>query len=244
MERKDGSGLVLRATVPADPRLVEVLGDLPDVMVVIHLDRNDVPTRIVASSKEDDATEEIDIALRDVGAAIALEAPSADHVDPTPWIEEEDLRAMDDVTPVFATDLPDGFVLQSASVETDPEISTYGCGDLWLEYGEPMPDDFDLTSVDPASFEDIGYISLHVVPASCAVKDDASPFDEMVGGRPSRSSGMYMLEVQVGDVVVMVDTTLEDAQLEPLVAGLQPTTMQAVIDAIDAEAGAAWFSEG
>ena len=37
----------------------------------------------------------------------------------------------------------------------------------------------------------------------------------------------------MGDTVVQVETTLEDAELEELVAGLQPSTMQAVIDAVD-----------
>ena len=113
---------MLRATVPADPRLVKALGEVPDVIVMIHLDADDVPTRIVASSKDDDATEEIDIALRDFGAAIdSTRRPRATSIRPRGSRRRTSSRWTRSRRSSL-TALPDGYELESASVETDPEI--------------------------------------------------------------------------------------------------------------------------
>ena len=83
------------------------------------------------------------------------------------------------------------------------------------------------------AWEDIPYLSVGVMSRSCSDDLDPTPFDQTFAGLPSRGS-VDLLEVVLGDAVVMIDNDLDPDDVATIVRSLRPTTSAELADAIPA----------
>jgi hypothetical protein len=169
---------------------------------------------------------QVDVELTDWNEPVQVAAPAASEIDPTPWVDEAaiaEVRAT--ITPVGPTVLPDGF--HTESVEAVPaEETPEECGQLLFSYSP-----IDWASADPETVEDadFDYLDVYLLPASCALDFDDTPFAPgPFGALAVRDTG-YGWEVLVGDTVVQFDTTLRDEDLAPIVASIGPLDLDALV---------------
>jgi hypothetical protein len=140
-------------------------------------------------------------------------APSPELIDPTPYIDEEDLAAFADTPLVAPATPPTGMALRSVLV-LSTEQTLEGCPQVQLEYA-------DDTGLDA--------LVIYLLPQDCAEAFDGAPFDETYGGLPSRFSGAEVLH---DTTVVQLTGTLQEPEREAVAASLQPTTPDALVAAV------------
>jgi hypothetical protein len=241
-ERLPDGGVRLRAVLAPIPGLEEIDGEaIEPVDLVLDLDKDDAPVAARFSVATDGASSIVEVSYSDWGADLVVDAPDPADVDQTPWVTEEALAAVDQDLLVAPTELPGSLALTGADVlEYDDD-----CWELDLSYSDPSESDipFDLSDEEYSeAMADIPYLWVSVLSRACSEAMDESPFDAQVGGFPSRGDDGYV-EVLVGDAVVTIDSDLDEAEVDALVASLRPTTAQALADAIP-EWARQWSSAG
>lgn len=147
---------------------------------------------------------------------VVIEAPPEGDIDRTPFVEEEQLAAFDDV-PVFQpAGIPEGWVLAYAGVlpaEETPE----GCDQVELDYTDP--DDLEY-----------GYLTLYQLPTTCAFGDvpeesvpfQAGPHRGWVVADEYEGYAYTYAEIVVGQTLVQADTDLSATDLAAVLAELRP----------------------
>ena len=158
-----------------DPEEAEFLPDLENGRVTItitsgeggRLDRLVVEIRETTDGEQ--SVDTGDLHFANWGEPVSITAPSADAIDHTPAVDEEDLAAFDKFQILARTALPAGWELQSAGV-TKEDAEFEECTSVDFTYGPP----FDWSSVD---FEDddgpmptIAHVSM--TDAACQWIDD------------------------------------------------------------------------
>ncbi len=230
----DGDGTIT-ATLQAPAELADVLGrPIPDAEVTLVLGPDDLPATLDLRVAAEHSSTDVELTFTDWDADITVEVPGDDSVDATPWVEEEDLLALD-LVPVLPTAVPDGWA-PTASIM--PASDYYGdgpegCEGLDVSFDEPLPAEA-LDDEEPfldADMEDLGHIWTYQTTRDCALAVDDTPF---VPGGPAgllhRSSDIAYDQVLVGDTAVEVTSSLAGAELEALIASLTPTTPDALVD--------------
>ncbi|MGI8684111.1 MAG: hypothetical protein ACR2MO_03250 [Acidimicrobiales bacterium] len=187
---------------------------------------------------EDRSVEHGSLTFSHWGEPVQIGLPDPADVDLTPGIDEDDIAAFTTFPLVAPQSLPDGFLLQGATVEPeDAEIET--CTTVSLGYGPPRPNGDEAPAFDtPMPLLDVG-----LTPASCQWTDDSrgyygeegSPEPIQIGahagqlwrveedgffGRP----GMTVVHVRitVGQTVVDAYSNLPQDKLVAALASLGP----------------------
>ena len=145
-------------------------------------------------------------------------APPSSEIDATPWADEERLAAFAE-TDLVAPTAPAGLVLVGAHVLSAP-ATVEGCPQVQLDYG---------SAPDSEATGD-RFLTVFVLSKPCANGADPSPFEETLGGFPSRRGGY---EVLVGSTVVqLAPSDALVAELDAIAATLAPTTADALLAAV------------
>jgi hypothetical protein len=235
----------ITTTLRAPDELSDALGrPIPDGEVSLVLGPDDLPVSLHLRVAGERSSSDVELDFTDWNSDFSVEVPGDDAIDPTPWVEEEDLLALD-LVPVLPTAVPAGWEpMASAMAAADyygagPE----GCSVLDVSYDEPLPDDLleDADAVVDADVADLGYVWTNQTTLDCALALDDTPFvPGGPAGLPHRTTDDLGLEqVLVGDTVVEVDSSLQGAELDALTASLAPTTLDALV-ALTAEEPADW----
>jgi hypothetical protein len=219
------------ATLQAPDEFVEAFGrPIPDGAVELDLGPDDRPTGLRLSLAAGGSSSSLDFTFTDWDTPIDIALPGDDEVDATPWVEEELIRAAG-VVPVLPSAPPAG--LDPPTFDVEP-LSTYS---------EDAPEDCDVIDIyyyAPMEDESGEYVSLSLTTAECAMAVDPTPFAPGgPGGRTSREVGAELLQLQIGETNVEIDTSLEGADLDAFVRTLAPVDMETFI-AKAAEEPADW----
>lgn len=226
----DPRGLLAGAEdAPADGAVVdvEVPDDIADALDAMDLEPpgldasfevGDDDLRIELRVSGEDVDFGVEASYTDLDAVTEDDVPSPDGslIDPTPWLEEEELATFTDATLVAPAPPPEGFVLSGAIVLDEFE-TTEGCREVELDYVE---------ADDPV---DGHLVQLFVFDKTCGNQFDPTPFDETTGGVPSRYDGAELL---VGATIVQVLPTQSRFDLEAFAATLAPTTAEALVASV------------
>lgn len=231
-ERLDGGGVRLRVTLEPVPAIAQVVeGSLDEVLapveVLLDLEADGRPAAARFRGELGSASAEVVLELSDWGADIPITAPVAGEVDATPWIQEEALRALDATLLVAPTTVPEPLTLTDVTVY-EGSGEGWDCTSLELSYDDGAV----LEQEAPAEGDVAGpaYLYLSAHPAGCWLEDDDAPFDLVLGGHPARrTSGFW--ELQRGETVVAIDTSLDDGAVDAVAATLGPTSADALITA-------------
>lgn len=247
-ERLAGGGVRLRTTLDPFPEFEEASDEpIPAVTVLLDLDAEDRPVVVRLDTSVEGASRSSEVRFRDWGGDVPVVVPGDDEIDRTPWIAEEDIAELDPSLLVAPTVLPPGMALSRAGVFPGWEDHADGgpCDRLELIYAsEEERDRFAGRAEEDLSeeelerlWEEVAFLSIDVSRLGCAVDDDgdvleAADFTSTFGGRAVLDVDVQddgHLEVLLGEVVVTISVeNLDVALLEPLVASLAPTTVEAL----------------
>lgn len=236
-DRLPDGGVLLRTRLAPVAALAEASEEpIPPVDLMLELDDDDRPVVARFTAESGSASADVTVSFSDWGADLVVEAPPADNIDRTPWIQEEALATTDPTLVVAPATLPPGLALSGISVVADdPEWDT--CAGVQLTYsseeervlfseeGEPSTDQLD------ALYSDLDYLNVGTSSLSCALEVDETPFDGELAGLPARGDGGWW-EVQVGDTVVAIDTSFGDDVVLAVAASLRPYTPTELADTI------------
>lgn len=217
----------LAGTLAISEDLVEEYGDpLPPADVELDVGADDLPTALRLRVEQGGAWARIEVRFVEWNGSMTLAAPPESQVDRTPWLDEEGLRGLENLALVWLAPPPEGWQLTvwSPFEAADIAVTPSDCETVGLDY-DAVPPDFD---------EDFGYdyLWLTLRPAACATDEDPTPFAPGgPGGWPSRLSPDGLLEVQVGDTAVAIETSLPDAERDAMLAGLAPVDVETLIEA-------------
>lgn len=151
----------------------------------------------------------------DWGKPVAIAAPDASRIDPTPDVEEADLQAFTAAPLYLPASLPEGWEVTWGEV-LSAEDSGDDCEQVELDFE------------DPDSDED-RYVYLYEMPTSCApaLEDDMVPFraGSYVGGVSTDEDDYTWVQIKIDDkTTIQADTTLPPAEIATLLATLKPLT--------------------
>lgn len=175
--------------------------------------------RIDVTSDEDDSHV---VGLYDFsrwGRTVELAAPPAALIDPTPFIDEEDLAAWKDAPLLSPRSMPRGWILDGAYVVPEEETAEE-CEQVALDYTDPND-------------EEAGYLSLFQIPLACEGLDPDPPRGSApltVGrytGWVDESEDGTFAQIVVGATVVQADTDLDIADLTAVLASLGQLDLEA-----------------
>jgi hypothetical protein len=237
----DGEALVIAATRTVPPELAEGVDiELPPGRFEITLGADDLPTRLALTVDGTNAHYVETVDFTDWGADIAIGVPEGE-VDETPWLDEEALAEVRGTVEALApTVVPDGLVLSSIDALPADEAEEFGnepCGQLMLSYMPPTTDAEELDDWFMAG----DYLDVYLLPQSCALAFDDTPFEPGEFGLPSREVD-YFVEVLVGETVVQFDTTYLD-DVPTMVTSIQPFDLDAEVARVGALAEEGLYSE-
>ena len=239
-ERLAGGGVRLRVSlepVPAIARVVESSLDevLEPVEVLLDIDAGGRPVEARFRGELGSASAAVVVEFSDWGADIPIAAPLADEVDATPWVQEEALRALDPALLLAPAAVPEPLTLTGVTVY-EGSGEGWDCTSLELSYDDRAVLQQEAPPEADAAALPYLYVSSH--PAGCWLEDDDAPFDRELGGHPARrTSGFW--ELQVGDAVVGIDTSLDDAAVDAVATTLGPTSADALVTAVPQPPGGA-----
>lgn len=199
---------------------------------------------------------ELDVGADDRPIALRLDVEDGDSRSTTEIVFSAWDEPVEIATPQDPEEIEDQAVLGEDD-GTSPDVvdEIRGLQQLVLLQPTAVPDDWELTAYGMADLVDMGldtggceslalnwdqftgdgdYLWLLQRPLDCAMAADPTPFEpDGFSGLPSRTSAtLDGLEVQVGDTALMVDSSLDDAELGVLLASLEPATTEAIVGAL------------
>lgn len=175
--------------------------------------------RIDVTSDEDDSHVVGTYDFSRWGMAVNLDPPPSSQIDPTPFIDEDDLAAWKDAPLLSPRSLPRGWILDGAYVVPE-EDTAEECEQVALDYTDPND-------------EEAGYLSLFQIPLACEGLDADPPRGSApltVGrytGWVDESEDGTFAQIVVGATVVQADTDLDVADLTAVLASLGPLDLEA-----------------
>ena len=158
-----------------------------------------------------DAQLEVSYRFRRWNREADITAPAKSQIDPTPFIEEEDVAGFGEAALFQPAAIPRGWILDSADV-VDGSLTPEGCDQVLLSF------------VDPAD-PDVGFLELYEFPMSCSLGrvPGAEPFTAgPYQGWIHTEGGLATVELTVGDTIVQVSSDLDVEQLVRLLGELVP----------------------
>ena len=227
----DGGTLTATLRAPAD--LAEAFGGpLPDGQIEIELGPGDRPAEVRLDVEAGLSSSHVELAYTGWDDPIRLPQPGGD-ADHTPWVDEDDLRETD-VEPVAPPGLleSDGLRANVLPARLHYVDAPVDCKVVELR-NRPLL--FRSTAVDPPPPDDGGAdpnVRLFQMSPACALATADEPFvPGGPGGRPSRVCCFGALQVLVGETVVEIGMSWEDADLDELVRSLAPVDPDALVTA-------------
>jgi hypothetical protein len=232
-------GVTLRVALPA-PEETQQHFDEPLPVPVVEVDlQGEIPTAIRLVVEDGPDRLRIDVKLSNWNAPVDVTPPDESDIDPTPWIDEEAVAAVAaTLTPVWPTVVPDG--LELSYLDAVPvEDTIEGCAQLNVGYAPPFDPTVDAEAIAGAD----DYLDLYLMPASCALAYNDTPFTPGRYGETLSRASEGGWDVLFGDTVVQIDSSLGEAELASVVASLAPFDLNAEIAALNArmEAEGGWF---
>ena len=216
----------LVATLRAPSDIVEAFGHrVPSGTVALSLDESALPTSVHYSTEQGSASAELHFELRGWNQPVEIALPPDEELDRTPWVDEEGLLRLQELTVVWPTSPPEGWLF---SVWSPEELADEG-----VEGSCEMVElDWDAPSESGGSPGEAEYLSFLERPATCAHRDDPTPFASGgPGGLQHRINRDETLEVLVGDTAVQIDTTLPASDLDTILATMTKAPIAALITA-------------
>lgn len=212
----DGDTIV--ATLKTPQAMVEAFGQpIPDGEVSVDLGTDGLPTTMRLEVEAGQRSATLELAFSDWNTPVEIALPGGVEVDPTPYVEEEAIRAVD-VALVAPTPAPD---VQGPTSVFAMDLAGRSNG---------ARDDCDLVDVS-YDIPPQGYVALMEMTLDCALAVDDSPFAPGgLGGHPSRTTEAGLLQVRVGDTVVEVEGTLRESALDALLRTLTPVDVETLIE--------------
>ncbi|MDQ3384941.1 MAG: hypothetical protein M3503_02850 [Actinomycetota bacterium] len=230
VERLPDGGVRLRVSLEPVAEIAEVVEgaldeELAPVDVLLDVDADGRPVEARFRGELGSASADLAIEFGDWGAAIEVVAPAAGEIDATPWVQEEALRALDAALLVAPTTVPEPLILTDVTVY-EGSGEGWDCTSLDLSYDDRAEQD----APPEADLAALPYLSLSVHPAGCWLEDDDAPFDLVLGGHPARETSGFW-ELEMGEAVVAIDTSLDDEAVDAVAATLGRTSAEALITA-------------
>jgi hypothetical protein len=165
------------------------------------------------ASDDEFGSEAVQIVFERWNGDVDIEAPDASDIDPTPLIDEDAVAAYDDAPLYQPRAIPEGWVLDSASVLPDFATTDAGdpCATVMLFFLEP--DDAE------------GYLSLYEAPVECALPRPRRADDFSAGSNDGwiADEGEFLEGTLVVDgTMLQFDTDLTPDALSVLLGDLVP----------------------
>ena len=165
------------------------------------------------ASDDEFGSEAVQIVFERWNGDVDIEAPDASDIDPTTLIDEDEVAAYDDAPLYQPRAIPEGWVLDSASVLPDFATTDAGdpCATVMLFFLEP--DDAE------------GYLSLYEAPAECALPRPQRADDFSAGPNNGwlADEGEFLEGTLVVDgTMLQFDTDLTPEALSLLLGDLAP----------------------
>lgn len=213
------------AAPPLPPELATAYADLgvepPSLELEVALDRKRRPERVRVEIAAGNELFVAEARIRDRGDVVVAEPDGAVAPGEAPPTAPPAGGAPDDDTAtaiaavgvdLMAPSLPELILLSVDALTADETVE--GCPQVRLVYETPG----------------FGFLDVFLLPRACAEAFAPAPFDQTLGGHPSRFDGY---EVLVGDTVVQLVSSLSPADLEAVAASLSPITAEELLLQID-----------
>jgi hypothetical protein len=207
---------IIRAKVdPEQAYSGDLAGDVSSVTIELTLAGEERIDRAVLTAKGGGGSVVADYQFRDWGQTVDVAAPAEADRDPTPGLEEEDIAAYKRAKLYQPRGIPAGWILEAAGV-LPRQFTVEDCDQVELDYIDPD---------DP----DAGYLTLYLLPKSCADLDPprgSQPFNagRYTGFIEEDPSGA-LAQIVVGDTVVQAETDLPADGLARILADLIPLNL-------------------
>ena len=155
--------------------------------------------------------------FKDWGRPVKIAEPSAEQIDPTPGIDEEELAAWDDSPLYMPKGIPVGWTFDGAGI-APADSTAEGCDEVELDYGDPS---------DP----DAGYLTIYEFPVSCAKSfsgPGVTPFTAgpYSGFASSDEDGTLVQMTVNGKTTLQAETDLSRADLAVILKDLIPLNLK------------------
>ena len=160
------------------------------------------------ATRDASGTTTVTLRFEDWGKAVAVAAPPADQLDPTPGIEQAQVAAFKDTELYMPKAIPAGWKLVRAVV-LPAEETKEDCAQVELQYADPA---------SPGR----NYLSLYQFPIGCLLPFDGEPFAAGAYrgyGRSSKEEGT-LVQITVGATTLQAKTTLSLQELAALLKNL------------------------
>jgi hypothetical protein len=220
-ERLDDGGTRLRVEVPSLPEIAAVAEEPIEPMdLELELDADHRPRAAGFVVEEAGNSLSLELEFTDWGASLAVDAPTEQDVERTPWVEEDELADLEPELLVLPTELPDDLELVSAEVG---DVDDEECRALIVEYATRTDTEAQLEDYEEYDGPEL---EMSVRPGDCDA--EVSDFDDELGGLPATVEDGYA-EVRFGDVIIELDGSLDPDEFEDVVRSLEPVTPDEVL---------------
>ena len=206
----------IRAKV--DPEKVysaDLAGEVTSVTIELTLADEERIDRAVLTAKGQGGTVTADYEFTEWGKAVQVAAPPEAERDPTPGLEEEDIAAYKKAKLFQPRGIPAGWILEAAGV-LPKQVTVEDCEQVELDYTDPD---------DP----DSGYLTLYLLPKSCADLDPPRGSQPFKAGRYAgfieEDESGALAQIVVGETVVQAETDLPTDGLARILADLIPLNL-------------------
>lgn len=226
---EDGSGhaIVHGELSPDDvpPGALDVFGPDEETLtseLSLTVDDDLAPLQLVVKATTQSAVVELTLDRIELGGVATIEAPSEDMLDATPFVDEEDISAVQGEETYGLAGVPDGWILAGATVEPDPaDAACAAVSEVYVGFGGYDPE------TGPSD-----YLYLYMVPMVCEADTSWAEDPTFAAGEHSgqvtetEADGTYGL-LEVDDLAVGFDSSLSAADLEIVLATIGPVDLTA-----------------
>lgn len=214
--RRSANSATIRAKVdPSRAYSADLAGEVTSASIELTLVAEERIDRALLVAKGDGGSVTADYRFTDWGRKVDVAAPPVSDRDPTPGWEEEDIAAFKAAKLFQPRGIPAGWVLDAAGV-LPKQFTVEGCDQIELDYTDPE---------DP----DAGYLTLYLLPKSCADLDAPGGSKPFRAGRYTgfveEDRGGALAQIVVGDTVVQAETDLPVDGLTRILADLIPLNL-------------------
>jgi hypothetical protein len=204
-----GDGSVFTPARSYDPPTAELVVDPNDGRITAFTIRAGSPITQVGR-----ASSELEVVSVDWDAAVALEAPDADELDPLPLLDDEAVRAYDDAVLYQPAELPEGWEQDYVEVASAAD-TVEGCDEVLIDYEQ---------------YETGDWLEIWQFPIDCAAPRPADA-DTIVAGEwegwfTEDGDGVVQAELDVDGTNVQVITSLDAETVALVLEHLEPLDLE------------------
>lgn len=245
---------VVRPVIPSDADVTVAERDayyssLPwRANIELEMTTAGVPVRLSMSALRAGEMVESEHRFTEWNEPVNIEAPETESVEPTPWIDEEELAKARQIVAAFApTSPPAGMQLAAIAGRVDDlsggDDGGRSCPQISIDYAELSERD----GIPVFIFDDFGaYFHVILTSRTCADEYDDRAFAPGPFGDISvRDNGSYGgWELLFGDTVAQIITTLDDDELAPVLTAMAPFDIDAALPSASSVMAKTWDRYG